>query len=296
MKRHLSVLGMVVALSACAVRGPDGALESWNNYSNDAITAEGLKENQALAVFYRPAEVQKSPVNVYVNGDYQASLLENSFSPIAVCATKQLFTASISSATQFGNRTNGARYTLPVNDIAYIRVTTDASGKAILSKVGKEVAEQEMTGLKRVSNTLSRVVTQANCEPVIAAKDLSAGALFKFDKSGYTDILPQGKQEIAAFAAHIKGLDANQVNRVVVSGYTDPMGSVAYNQKLSQRRADSVARALKEAGVNAKVESVGYGQTDLLVTNCAALHSNNQQRIACNQPNRRVEIAVYGTN
>lgn len=37
-------------------------------------------------------------------------------------------------------------------------------------------------------------------------------------------------------------------------------------------------------------------QADLLVPNCAALHPAGQQRITCNQPNRRVEIAVYGKN
>ena len=85
-------------------------------------------------------------------------------------------------------------------------------------------------------------------------------------------------------------------NRIVISGYTDPQGSAAYNKKLSQRRAESVARLLRETGINAKIEAVGYGQADLLVPNCAALHPAGQQRIACNQPNRRVEIAVYGKN
>ena len=296
MKKSLSMLAIAIAVSACTSRGPDGALESWNNYSNKPIRTEGLKENQALAVFYRPAESQKKAINVYVNGDYQASLLDHSFTSIPVCATKQLFTSSVSSATKFGNRTDGARYTLPVNDIAYIRVNADANGKAVLSKVSKETAEQEMQGLKYVSNTLSRVVTHKDCEPVIAAKDLSASALFKFDKSGYNDLLPKAKQEVHEFAAQIKALDANKINRIVISGYTDPQGSAAYNKKLSQRRAESVARLLRETGVNAKIEAIGYGQADLLVPNCAALHPAGQQRIACNQPNRRVEIAVYGKN
>ena len=65
------MLAIAIAVSACTSRGPDGALESWNNYSNKPISTEGLKENQALAVFYRPVESQKKAINVYVNGDYQ---------------------------------------------------------------------------------------------------------------------------------------------------------------------------------------------------------------------------------
>lgn len=145
MKKSLSMLAIAIAVSACTSRGPDGALESWNNYSNKPISTEGLKENQALAVFYRPAESQKKAINVYVNGDYQA-LLDHSFTSIPVCATKQLFTSSVSSATNFGNRTDGARYTLPVNDIAYIRVNADTNGKAILSKVSKETQNKRCKG------------------------------------------------------------------------------------------------------------------------------------------------------
>lgn len=295
MKKILMLSAVALSVVACTARGPAGNLEQWNNYGSTVINTENLTENQALAVFYRPAEQQGEAINVYINGDYQASLLDSSYTPIAVCATKQLFSASKTNKHAFGNRTQGARYTLPVHNIGYIRVTTDATGKAVLTKVSKEIAEQEMAGLKLVTNTLSRVVTDKNCEPVIAAKDLSVGALFKFDKSGVSDILPRGVEEITEFATQIKGLDSNVVNRVVVSGYTDPQGSAAYNKALSQRRANTVAQVLKDVGVTAKVEAIGYGQADLLVPNCLALHpTNKQERVMCDQQNRRVEIAVYG--
>ncbi|WP_279445376.1 OmpA family protein [Actinobacillus arthritidis] len=295
MKKLLTVATVAVALSACSVRTPEGTLEHWDNYGNTELTTKGLQENQALAVFYRPESVTGEAINVYVNGDYQASLLEKSYTPIAVCASKQLFSASRTSDTAFGNRTEGARYTLPVQEIGYIRVTSDAKGQAVLTKVTKDVAEQEMASLKLVKNTLSRVVTHKNCEPVIVAVDLSASALFPINKSNYVSVLPEGKKQIADFAKHIKTLDASNINRIVVSGYTDPEGRKAYNQKLSERRAETVSKALKEHGITARVEAVGYGAQDFLVPNCAVLHpKNKKERSVCNQPNRRVEIVVYG--
>ncbi|WGE90240.1 OmpA family protein [Actinobacillus arthritidis] len=152
-----------------------------------------------------------------------------------------------------------------------------------------------MASLKLVKNTLSRVVTHKNCEPVIVAVDLSASALFPINKSNYVSVLPEGKKQIADFAKHIKTLDASNINRIVVSGYTDPEGRKAYNQKLSERRAETVSKALKEHGITARVEAVGYGAQDFLVPNCAVLHpKNKKERSVCNQPNRRVEIVVYG--
>lgn len=296
MKKLVLASAVVLALSACSVRN-GGALEHWNNYGDTTLSANGLADNQALVVFYREADVQGQAINVYINGDYQASLLDKSYTPMAVCASKQLFSTSYSANNSWGNRTEGSRFTLPVHEVAYVRVTNGNDGKPVLSKVSKEEGEKAVANLKLVTNTLSRVVTHKACEPVLAAIDLSAGALFPLNKSGYNDILPNGRQQIADFAAHINTIDQSRIKHITVSGYTDPEAGVAYNQKLSERRAATVSRALKEAGVTAKIEAVGYGKADLLVPNCASLHPKDKKaRAVCNQPNRRVEIAVLGNN
>jgi len=69
-----------------------------------------------------------------------------------------------------------------------------------------------------------------------------------------------------------------------VQGYTDSIGTAAYNERLSERRADSVSNYLESIGVSgARVKSVGYGETNPRATNDTA--SGRQQ-------NRRVEIHV----
>jgi outer membrane protein OmpA-like peptidoglycan-associated protein len=69
-----------------------------------------------------------------------------------------------------------------------------------------------------------------------------------------------------------------------VQGYTDSIGTASYNERLSERRADSVAGYLESIGVSgARVKAVGYGESSPRATNGTA--SGRQQ-------NRRVEIHV----
>lgn len=292
MKKYLVLSTLTFALAACTTLTPR---EQWQTLGDTAISAPPLADHQALAVFYRPAESHPKAVNLYINGDYQASLLAGSFTTMPVCGTKQQFSASVSRHTAFGNRHTGAHYTLPVQETAYLRVTTNSQGEAILAHVDQATASAEIAALKQVNTTVSRVKAPRDCQPVIAAKVLSLNALYQFDKAAYADLLPNGKQEIQAFVDQLKQRPANQISHIVVSGYTDPQGSLAYNQTLSKQRAQSVAQFLRDTGISAPIQAEGYGQRDLLIPDCAARYAHNKaQQVTCNQPNRRVEIAVYG--
>jgi outer membrane protein OmpA-like peptidoglycan-associated protein len=53
-----------------------------------------------------------------------------------------------------------------------------------------------------------------------------------------------------------------------VDGYCDAIGSEAYNLKLSQRRADAVAKYLEDHGIDAsRLVTHGYGKTDFVASN-----------------------------
>lgn len=72
-----------------------------------------------------------------------------------------------------------------------------------------------------------------------------------------------------------------------VAGHTDSMGSDAYNQSLSQRRAGNVRAYLVEQGVNAgSVSAVGYGESQPVADNATA---------AGRAENRRVELRITET-
>lgn len=111
---------------------------------------------------------------------------------------------------------------------------------------------------------------------------LSDVELFAFDSAQLRT--PQPKLDEIASA-----LSQNaQVGNVVITGYTDRLGSEAYNLKLSQQRADAVKQYLANKGVGAaRLSAVGRGEASPKVT------CNDRVRkdlIECLAPNRRVEV------
>ena len=90
------------------------------------------------------------------------------------------------------------------------------------------------------------------------------------------------------------GILRQKLELVLVTGHTDPIGSQAYNQKLSERRADAVRDYLVSKGVpKDKIETLGMGKTQPVpgvVCNMKAM----KELIACLAPNRRVEVEVKG--
>jgi len=83
------------------------------------------------------------------------------------------------------------------------------------------------------------------------------------------------------------------VELVLVSGYTDRLGSQQYNQKLSERRADAVKAYLVKKGVDAsKIDTMGMGKT-LQIKACPD-GKNRKALIECLAPNRRAVVEIKG--
>ncbi|MGZ2749903.1 OmpA family protein [Burkholderia stagnalis] len=123
--------------------------------------------------------------------------------------------------------------------------------------------------------------------PLAEPGALSSDTLFGFDSAALT---PEGEQAIAQLAGHLKPL---ALRRLTVTGYTDRIGSEAYNLALSRRRADAVASALAAAGVQAEhIETRGLGRADPAI-DCPGPASSAV--IACLAPNRRVTVRVDAT-
>jgi outer membrane protein OmpA-like peptidoglycan-associated protein len=101
--------------------------------------------------------------------------------------------------------------------------------------------------------------------PVAKKKIVLRGVNFDFDKA---TLQPQGKPILDEAA---KILKENPSINVQVQGYTDGVGSVEYNLKLSDRRAATVKNYLVAQGVSAsRLTTKGFGKSNPVATNDTA--------------------------
>jgi OOP family OmpA-OmpF porin len=102
--------------------------------------------------------------------------------------------------------------------------------------------------------------------------------LFDFDKSTI-------KPEAAAILDRlVVFMNENKDKKVNLSGHTDSVGTEAYNQKLSERRVNSVKNYVVKKGVDAgRVSGQGFGETKPIADN-----KTKEGR----SKNRRVEVKV----
>ncbi|OZY48288.1 OmpA family protein [Pseudomonas lundensis] len=106
--------------------------------------------------------------------------------------------------------------------------------------------------------------------------------LFDFDKAS---LKANSRDSITTLANY---LIKNPDRKVIVEGYTDSEGSAAYNQGLSERRANAVKNALVRAGVEpSRIVAQGYGKEYPVADN--ATSSGRAQ-------NRRVEVTISNDN
>jgi len=120
--------------------------------------------------------------------------------------------------------------------------------------------------------------------------NLNSDVTFAFGKA---DLKPQAQGVLDGIYGEIAQVKSANVK---VAGYTDRIGSDAYNQKLSQKRAETVANYLVAKGVSQNaISATGYGKANPVTGNKCDAVKGRKALIACLADDRRVEIAVSGT-
>ena len=85
---------------------------------------------------------------------------------------------------------------------------------------------------------------------------------FNFDKASLLD------ESVVELKTVLRYLKDNPGLSIEIRGHTDDKGADAYNQKLSQQRADAVKEWLVNQGIAAeRLTAKGYGESDPLKPN-----------------------------
>ena len=141
----------------------------------------------------------------------------------------------------------------------------------------------------RSSNaTVQRVFSEFNARQTASGivLTLPEGVLFDFDEA---TLRPAAREALGKIAAVLGEYPDAPVE---VVGHTDAKGTDAYNQDLSERRAQAVETWLSGNGVVAsRLSSAGRGEAEPVADNETEAGADNP---AGRQQNRRVEVVIRG--
>ena len=119
---------------------------------------------------------------------------------------------------------------------------------------------------------------------------IAADALFDFNKA---TLRPEGKAKLDDVVGKAKQLN---LEVIIAVGHADRIGSAAYNQKLSEKRAASVKDYLVSKGIPAnRIYTEGKGSKQPVTKPGECKGPKSPKVIACLQPDRRVDIEIIGT-
>jgi len=117
--------------------------------------------------------------------------------------------------------------------------------------------------------------------PVMVVKEDAPAAFRGFFDTDMSDLKPVAIDKLNVYSDYMKN---NKDKKVKVTGHTDATGSEAYNQALSERRANAVKTYLEGSGIDGtRIEAQGMGESQP-----AAINTTKAGRAE----NRRVELEV----
>lgn len=262
-----------------------------------------VSASQSRVVLYRRADSRlPGASSVFVDERYHASLVAGAWS--ALCYP--------SSAVELGARQMqvGSRSKDPMDSITaltlepgqthYVRVEA-SNGRPVLQPVQSAQALQELASMREQKHTISRVAQACVSAPPVAAAPaalvrqsitLPSDTLFAFDRSDAQGMTGAGLQEIERLMGRINE-GFTRVEQVHVIGHADHLGDAGRNEKLSVARAQTVRdHLLRKGWANVDITTEGRGSREPVVSTCSRVTS--PASIACNLPNRRVEVVVTG--
>jgi outer membrane protein OmpA-like peptidoglycan-associated protein len=161
-----------------------------------------------------------------------------------------------------------------------------AEAEAERARMAQQSAEQQTQQAQRQAAQMREQIRQ-QLNSILQTQETARGLIVNLSDVLFATGRYDLKQDAQLKLARVSGiLLAHPDLKVQVEGYTDNVGGDAYNQKLSEQRANRVQNFLASQGVPIQnVSAIGYGTSNPVADNSTA---------AGRQQNRRVEMVVSG--
>lgn len=168
-----SAVGLsLLALQACSTSS--GAIERWTMVEDrapqPAVAVVAPARQPVAVVFYREAGQgarSQNPINVYINGQYQASLVGSTYTEQALCPGSHRLKVAFNDVQQrYVSKDEGLEHAIGTEPVQYFRVAEDGAGQATVTSVPRETAQAASASLKKLQHhTISRVVQKGCAAP-----------------------------------------------------------------------------------------------------------------------------------
>jgi outer membrane protein OmpA-like peptidoglycan-associated protein len=275
----ISGMGLALALSACATMPqPNAALE-------DARAAVQTAEADPNVIKYAPLDLDRAKKDLSAADDAALHHRGAEIAQAAYLATQNARIAQAHGAAKADDARVAAGQTErdQIMLAARTREAENAKASAANSQAVAAVALSQRDQAKEDAAQAQAELEALKATPTPRGLVLTLGDVM-FD-TGRSELKSGGVRKIEQLAQF---LTEHPDRRVQIDGFTDSVGGDAYNEQLSQRRADSVKAALVSRNIDpARIGTEGYGKDYPVASN-----SDSGGR----QLNRRVEVVIGGQN
>ncbi len=278
--KHITALGLVLITTGCATVMPPEDLVTARTAYNRATQGPTAQLDPA-DLHSAKESLDSAEKSFAADGDTQAT---RDFAYVAERRTE--IAESRGRTVQTEQERLGVVSQMNADQTSTVRNTSAALGRANqqLATQGQELAgerqrrEDAERRAARATADLARIATVKQ-EPRGMVITLSGSVLFA---SAHSDLLPDAQTKLLDVAKALGEQDPD--SKIVVEGHTDSQGAAAFNQDLSQKRADAVRAFLVSHGIASdRVTAQGFGPSRSVSDNGTVEGRAN---------NRRVEIVV----
>jgi len=272
-------MGVVLALGACAgMPQPNPALES-------ARAAVQSAEADPNVNRYAPLDLEAANKQLAIAESAYQQRKENAVGQPAYMAMQEARLAQAHAAA----KADDARVASGQSERDRIMLaarTREAQNAEMAAANAKQQANSAIAQRDQANEEAARVqaeLDQLKAKPTPRGMVLTLGDVL-FD-TGRAELKPGAGRTLDQLAQF---LSEHPERRVQIDGFTDSVGSDAYNEELSQRRADAVKTALMTRGIDpARIGTEGYGKAYPVASNTDS---------GGRQLNRRVEVVIGNDN